>query len=320
MNEGSDQQVVESIGLDRRNALFLVCSSPPEILQYIFRLFAVEESDPQAHHSLRRGQILLEAVPGHVCTRWRRVCLNDEYLWATVSLDWPGRWPSEFVTRSGNRPLRISLSLPETSPLEKERAITRHIGRICALHVDFTRSRAPQDFCDTVLDQPAPLLESLSLSYGPQSSIALSPTTFFCIAPKLRSLKLTPVDLPDSTIPAFSCLETAETCSAPQLTTLVIKDVKILELIEMLEALEPPSLSQIIVSHLVNSFHTRFDSIASSLPTALSPHIKVLRKLHGPVQELILDVDLITCWSYPSGVVTPTTLMMLTHSTLILGC
>ncbi|TFY72539.1 hypothetical protein EVG20_g466 [Dentipellis fragilis] len=334
----------------RRNALSLVCSSPPEILQYIFRLFADEESDRQTHYRPRKGRTLPTVVPSYVCTRWRRICLNDGYLWATLSLDWSGRWPFEFVARSGNWPLQVSLSLSETSISEKEHTVTRHINRIRALHVDFARGRmgVPRAFCDSILNQPAPLLESLSLSHAPQPSsgiITLSSTIFSSIAPRLRSLSLTLVRLPDSMIPAFSHLKTVETrgsltteaavcllrttpslkvlicnpliyqfgveldpsssgserINAPQLTTLVMKNVKSAELIQVLEALEAPSLSQIVVSDIIDSSliqsnHDHLDDIATSLPMALSSHIKVLRRLHGPIQELIVNVSSVTCW------------------------
>ncbi|PPQ96199.1 hypothetical protein CVT26_005510 [Gymnopilus dilepis] len=77
---------------------------PPEIVSYIFELFAKEEH----HHELFLGSI---------CKSWRRIAWSTPKLWTTVSIDIEEDTRKEdleflthYVRRSGSLPLSIALS------------------------------------------------------------------------------------------------------------------------------------------------------------------------------------------------------------------
>ncbi|TFY72808.1 hypothetical protein EVG20_g198 [Dentipellis fragilis] len=225
MAEESGQVIQGSSAADvaltkqQRNALSLVCSSPPEILQLIFGLYIIDKT-------WNNGKIPLIAILSHVCARWRAVCLDDYRLWTTISCDIRGRWTSEFAARSGHLPLDVYIVLPRPSPRPKAdiyltaQAALQNIHRVRSLRVE-GRGEHLRAFLDALTDKPAPILESLSVFYIisiqtlNEFKRRLIPASIFAgSAPRLQCLTLDCVRLSHPPIPAFANLTTIRAKSA----------------------------------------------------------------------------------------------------------
>ncbi|TFY67467.1 hypothetical protein EVG20_g3929 [Dentipellis fragilis] len=355
MGSERDQQAksaqVRPIDKQRRNALSLACSSPPEVLQYVFDIYIDDENN--------RWQDPEDALPptsllSHVCTRWRALCLSDKHLWAKITLfHHRGRWPLEFITRSGNSPLEISFRISEKYGPEVTFAVLLNMHRVRSLDTQGI-SEHLQSFCDVLTWTAAPTLEHLGLGYYPKPdmhhrTVYVSSNLFAGTAPKLRSICLHNV-FQDHPVQAFAHLTnvymnyalTVETArpffrstpdlkamifwrfsthadanarlpvvpfspeskrvDANQMTCLAIDDHDAAQIVQLLEGVNAPSLSQIGLSSM---FFTKsnVDHFATTLPSALSFHVKTLRRIHGPSRELMVNSSSITCWPSQSNLV-----------------
>ncbi|KAA1474530.1 hypothetical protein DENSPDRAFT_334537 [Dentipellis sp. KUC8613] len=192
----------------RQNASSLVCSSPLEVLQYIFQFYI---TDLHGAYRLEHG-LPLAALLSHVCTRWREACLADHRLWNWIPRTLRGRWAFEFAARSGDSPMDISFWLEKdlSAPMSMTQFVLRIMHRIRNIWVSGDLELL-QNFCDALVDRPAPLLEHMHFSrftarmseIVPGIAVTLSIDIFARSAPRLRSVRLHRAQLAGIPVPAF---------------------------------------------------------------------------------------------------------------------
>ena len=158
------------------NALAPVSRLPPELLSEIF-----------LHHAGHRAETT-SCVPQlcewiqvtHVCTRWREIALQCTTLWSRLRVPGPPAICEEFLARSKNTPLSMSLSFRPITRLGSNALKSSEdvvLLALSALHR--VRALSLNDIwvvSDSILQRlsgPAPFLESLSIS-GTSGSLKLA--------------------------------------------------------------------------------------------------------------------------------------------------
>ncbi|TFY67474.1 hypothetical protein EVG20_g3930 [Dentipellis fragilis] len=206
-----EQTNPSAIDKQRRNASYLVCCSPPEVLQYVFDIYVNDEH--KMHHQDRDPKAVLPptALLSHVCARWRALCLDDKHLWAKITIDHHrGRWPPEFIARSGNSPLEVAFGISKKYGLEVALAVVHNMHRVCSLDARGS-SEHLQPFCDALTGTAAPILEYLCLGHFPNpamygTAVYVPSNIFAGTAPKLRSISLANVFPQGPPVQAFAHL------------------------------------------------------------------------------------------------------------------
>lgn len=164
----------------------------------------------------------------HVCARLRDIALGMPSLWASAILvEHSASWLSEILRRSKSESLSLSCHEPDEEFDDQDDACNVlsqpcHLSRIKRLTITDLRGWRP--FVLTLLTEPAPRLESLSL--GPRMSdsewlhtsssskpkVTVLPSTLFqtgsesAIVPPLRSLSLVYCDFLWTSLTKFSAL------------------------------------------------------------------------------------------------------------------
>ncbi|TFY59518.1 hypothetical protein EVG20_g7765 [Dentipellis fragilis] len=191
----------------RRNSLSLVCSSPPEILQYIFDFYVNSED-----WTLICGYRGLPATVllSHVCSCWREVCLDDCRLWSCISLVLPRQWALEYFKRSGESPLRLSFLLEKHRGSDMAQMAVHAMHRIRCLNVHGSAEHL-QTFLNSLIDTPAPILATFFLFHSQVNdavpgnpSLVRVPTDIFArTAPRLQHVMLDDIWLRKIPVQAF---------------------------------------------------------------------------------------------------------------------
>ncbi|TFY72780.1 hypothetical protein EVG20_g199 [Dentipellis fragilis] len=222
--DAEDGQLVEGLRIrdtalskQQRNALSLVCSSPPEILQHIFQFYVRDKTMRDLRGTIRHA-LPRSAKLTHVCRRWRDVCFNDHRLWTTISYTMSRQWQSEYVVRSGDSPLAMDIFLePHREDNILAQTAVDHVRRLRVLHVN-GRQDLLQAFMVSLVNKAAPILESLimqtqySTTLTDAEQFSFVPADIFAnTAPLLQSLALHWVRLPSSPVCAFTNLKTIQT-------------------------------------------------------------------------------------------------------------
>jgi hypothetical protein len=161
---------------------------PPEILAMIFKiLIRLDETDFMCGNVQRTHLIM-------VCHHWRSVMMEFPSLWSSLSFA-NVRLTAEMLRRSGISPLVVKLDYPPYDVLpEAVNLALSHLYRIRVLHIT-----ASSESCQrllTVLNDPAPILESLYLS---RQSTPFPPPLlckFQGATPRLRRLSIYELDVP----------------------------------------------------------------------------------------------------------------------------
>ncbi|KAL0953739.1 hypothetical protein HGRIS_004928 [Hohenbuehelia grisea] len=176
----------------RRNALAPVSRLPPELLARIFLFCATPptQDDFGGHSSLS----WMKEV-SHICQHWREVALGCPRLWSNISFSRP-HWVEEMLKRSKMAPLSVKADMTYITPrqLEALKSSLEHVGRTTELHMLAYKTTFNKYL--TVLDKPAPMLESLFLRgprynrFATSDSFALPDSFLNAHAPNLRRLEL----------------------------------------------------------------------------------------------------------------------------------
>ncbi|TFY66518.1 hypothetical protein EVG20_g4573 [Dentipellis fragilis] len=277
----------------RQNASSLVCSSPPEVLQYIFHIYVRDlRGDYKPEHGLPPAALL-----SHVCTRWRDACLDDHRLWNWIPHMIRGKWAFEFAARSGDSPLTILFHLEKgpNSPMSMTQLVLRVMHRIRSLWVTGDLDEL-QNFCDMLVDWPAPLLEDMHFSrfvakmsdIVPGIAVTLPIGIFAHSAPRLRSVNLHRAQLAGVPVPAFAHVTTLSLglCTADDILRLLqyTPHLQVLGCDEMVNPLS--SLTSFPYGEHVNMPELRELRLRAITPTDI---IKVFDALVAPsLQELWL--------------------------------
>jgi len=171
---------------------------PPELLSFIFNFLACA-------HAPRDFERWVRVT--HVCSYWRRVALDYPNLWTRISLHSPS-WALEMLARSKTAPITVEAAEvvgDRQSPMNIALLdILKCLPRIRELSLVQPESRSGSDsdvvdapFLEQVvarLDAPAPLLESLKITYS-HSNYAVPPI-LSCGSPRLRHLELSRTSIP----------------------------------------------------------------------------------------------------------------------------
>lgn len=194
------------------NALAPVSRLTPEVLSEIFLHHAGYRTEPTSRAPQLREWIQVT----HVCTHWREVALQCTTLWSRLQVPGPPAVCEEFLARSKDAPLSMSLSFhpirgPGSKALESSSDV---LLALSALHrVQALSLRGIWLMSDSILERlrgPAPLLESLSVS---GASDSLKPTelcsSITCLLLHGNSSRLHTLDtkihtVEWSSIPSFS--------------------------------------------------------------------------------------------------------------------
>ncbi|TFY72532.1 hypothetical protein EVG20_g469 [Dentipellis fragilis] len=288
------------------------------------------------------------ALLSHVCTHWREVCLNDCRLWTTIVADnrWnsrpgykvlhTGKWPSEFMARSGDAPLNVDIDISKSDTLGP--LVLNHIHHSRSLGILGSEQGGLDAFLASLANHAAPMLEYLSIrGEGDLTRFCLPPTVFANTAPRLRTLKLVRIRLPPSSIPAFNHLASIHANGIIgvqdiwQLLLPRLSHVKTLELShiypdpvhmpdpfspsERLHALDLSTfvvyeaditcLSKLLASldapslsqlNIIVMYYNTLITCMTAFIRTLSPHIRVLRQRHGPIREVAINAMQVACW------------------------
>ncbi|KAI0028011.1 hypothetical protein K488DRAFT_90188 [Vararia minispora EC-137] len=143
----------------QRNELSPISRLPPELLLSIFR---------EAH--LCRVKRLPELPGGttiamtHVCSQWRQIICAVPYFWDDVRLDLGSAWMKRYLHRSSPLPITVSIwGMVETRLFSI--LVTKHMDRITNLVGRAFEHEGSRCLFFMSLTSPAPLLQSLHLSY-----------------------------------------------------------------------------------------------------------------------------------------------------------
>ncbi|TFY63305.1 hypothetical protein EVG20_g6372 [Dentipellis fragilis] len=123
-------------------------------------------------------------------------------------------------------------------------------------------------------------------------------------SPHLKELHCNTIrDCPLESTP--NLLVEGERVHAPELTTLVIRNIKLAGVISFFEALDAPSLSELTLK-CIEIKEEDVQRYATALPRVLSAHIKTLHHVQSPCDELKIDGDnseysTVECCSTGSG-------------------
>ena len=163
---------------------------PPELLSIIFNFLACA-------HAPRDFECWVRVT--HVCSDWRRVALDYPNLWTRISLHSPS-WALEMLARSKTASITVDAAAVDEdrhSPMNIALLdILKCLPRIRELSLMQPVSQGGSDIDEPFLEQvvarldgPAPLLESLKISYS-HSSARAAPLILSCGTPRLRHLEL----------------------------------------------------------------------------------------------------------------------------------
>ncbi|KAF9454343.1 hypothetical protein P691DRAFT_717836 [Macrolepiota fuliginosa MF-IS2] len=174
----------------RRNDLSSISILPPEVLSKVF-IFVRDMSSDSYY---RNGQAQWIRNVGHICHHWRDVALCCPTLWSVPLFTHP-ELAQEMVHRSKMAALTVRSTTGSWTPrlLDQIENVMTQISRIQTLHLTFGNQPDRLKTILTVLSQPAPLLESITLTdatyhmYNSQNSL---PEDAFNDAPRLRSVEL----------------------------------------------------------------------------------------------------------------------------------
>jgi len=177
----------------QRNLLAVVAKVPPEIISKIFMFCAASCASEL--------NTLAWIKVAHVSRHWRAVALGCPALWSTPVFS-SSKWAHEMIKRSKMAPLTIKADLSLMTPkmIEAVQNALKHISR--TTHLQFTASNGTIDKLLGHLEQPAPFLESLSVSnsypnYHHLVERYAFPDSFLQgDAPRLRDLELIRCSIP----------------------------------------------------------------------------------------------------------------------------
>ena len=203
---GIDKEI-DMISLDRRPTRSLpscrsvvtpISALPPELLIRIFHFYALEVP-PWFGEVQKLGWIGVT----HVCRCWRRVALGDSLLWARITGILPNaKWISEMLVRARNAPLVVDFVVPPVPGILSKFA--PHIFRIRELRLRGLSVHRPQGLME-ICTLEAPALEHFELGVSVPYPVTFrrlgGRTLFRGRAPKLRTLSLSNVSIPRSSIP-----------------------------------------------------------------------------------------------------------------------
>jgi hypothetical protein len=281
----------------RHNTLSITARLPPEILVTIFKFVVSNNLHPVYPPVKRLGWINVT----YVCALWRHAALECPSLWTTIPFTHP-QWTEEMLARSKMAPLTVVTNVHKNNPrhVQSVRAALTRIGQIRELTIaegdSYQENPLNQILADLV--NPAPVLESLSVSYLNQGSeVRMLPQRLFSgEAPRLRKLALRNCSLAwDAPIlhPLTSCrLHSMPLTARPTMGQFIaalrgMPNLQTLELLDILPigsslgaALETGSESMISLPHLT---HLRIDSDAPASEFLLN-HIS-----YPPTASVILS-------------------------------
>lgn len=151
------------------NSLLPISVLPTEVLAEVFLFRAASCRQTNHHVPIMSGWIALS----HVCKHWRTVALGCPSLWNRLVIARHAEWVPELLSRSKELPLSIYMwlhGLPQSSdsltsptPDDPTELVLSSLGRIRILHISLmTRGSTGRGM--RLLDGPAPLLESLTVS------------------------------------------------------------------------------------------------------------------------------------------------------------
>ncbi|KAI0045653.1 hypothetical protein FA95DRAFT_1680321 [Auriscalpium vulgare] len=181
----------------RRNALFLSCRIPPEVLTIIFafcRDDSVEDVELTNHSkSLDSHRNWIRIT--HVCRRWRDVALNCSSLWWDVNLAYGPDWMEEIITRAKNTPIIFRRESPDFFVTDRLLDVVRsRLPRMKGLRWkggNMLREDSAERTFWRLLADPAPILVALELNASILSSpVSLPDNLFAGTAPRLQRVRL----------------------------------------------------------------------------------------------------------------------------------
>jgi len=180
----------------QNNPLAHISRLPPELLSIVFDFLT-------SAHAPRDFERWVRVT--HVCSHWRRVALHCRNLWTRISLHSPS-WALEMLARSKTASITVEaaeVDEDQQSPMNIALLdIMKCLPRIRELSLMQSESQSGSGiieapFLEQVvarLDGPAPLLESLKISYS-QPNHAVPPI-LSCGTPRLQHLELSKTSIP----------------------------------------------------------------------------------------------------------------------------
>ncbi|KAJ7577086.1 hypothetical protein C8J56DRAFT_379638 [Mycena floridula] len=240
----------------KRNGLAVVARVPPEIISKIFMFCAASCASEL--------NTLAWIKVAHVSRHWRAVALGCPALWSTPVFS-SSKWAHEMIKRSKMAPLTIKADLTLMTPkmIEAVQNALKHISR--TTHLQFTASNGTIDKLLGHLEQPAPFLESLSISnsypnYHHLVERYAFPDSFLQgDAPRLRDLELIRCSIPwDSAL--FHNLSHLKICDTGLQCLPTIEEM--VTLLQKMPSLESLDLSDCLPTLAV-------DAVAAPAPVAV---------------------------------------------------
>ncbi|KAA1467150.1 hypothetical protein DENSPDRAFT_832127 [Dentipellis sp. KUC8613] len=175
----------------RRNATVSFVSRIPEhILLQIFAILIEIDSPRILDMEYERRRSLGWIYVTHVCRSWREVALGESGLWNRIEPEITYEWMLEILTRSSTRPLDVRLECGITDIDVMMEMLGVQFSRVSQLYLGIENMVNDRHWLSR-LAQPAPLLESLSLSFWNSDNDTAPPQVIFAEAyPRLQSLVL----------------------------------------------------------------------------------------------------------------------------------
>ncbi|TFY65630.1 hypothetical protein EVG20_g5458 [Dentipellis fragilis] len=150
----------------RRNAMVSFVSRIPEdVLLQVFAYLVDDDPPRLVQHEYEHRRCLGWIRVTHVCRSWRDAALADSSLWARIECDITIDWTLAMLSRSNERPLIVDVDFDSSDPQVVVEIIgypsrRQRVSELC-LRIDRIQAVSQDWFED--LEEPAPLLESLSL-------------------------------------------------------------------------------------------------------------------------------------------------------------
>ncbi|TFY58310.1 hypothetical protein EVG20_g8197 [Dentipellis fragilis] len=268
-NKRQCQQAQSDFGEARCRSESSIQNLPNETLEHIF-LELTWIYIPRGVYTLRGGQKWIHLgwiSVTHVSRRWRKVALNNMFLWKTICYDLGRRWVQEILS---NTDVLFQI-IPE------------HLSHVRWLHIYADRNAFPQTTFEH-LHRPAPVLFSLIIRCGEDKPhvVAVVPSDIFAgHTPKLRRIDLSNVFVPWSS-PIFKNL--------PHTPDIYPSRADLLVLLEKMPCLEHLRLANVVPKSSLEAAALR---AYWKVPL---PNLQVLH-LTGPVYACF---DLLRYLDYPS--------------------
>lgn len=181
----------------------LTLDLPNELLVHIFSYYPASDDQKiiktkSPHDHVERDRPPFWSTITQVCRRWRDVAIGTPCLWSNIVLT-NESCVEEMVRRSRDLPLTVKPSKtfyePNWGPVSQA---LRHIHRTAHLELIIVADEMPF-IAPFLTENPAPLLESLSLSVLGSRPHHSAPSTWFCDqVPSLSRLTVRMLKLPPS--------------------------------------------------------------------------------------------------------------------------